>query len=140
MKQEKYIKLNGKIYYESELRLMSDQQLNDLVIECQYGIDEITAKKLDYENVNSANKDDDHFIDVINKFETASVYLQSDIILINKIIKQRKLMNREINELDWYKKYYDITSRVMTKRKWIKTCKLVTEESGVALENLVWRK
>lgn len=138
--KEKYVIINGATYYESQLNLMSDKQLKDLILKCQYGIEEIAAKKKDYQNVNFNNFDDEHFQEVLAKFDSASVYLQSDIVLLNNILKMREEDDTESNETIWYRKFYDVSTRMMSKRKWLKICNQVNEESGIELENLVWVK
>ena len=49
---ENFVKIDGITYFESQLRLMNEGQLNHLIERCQKGIDEIAMKKTDYENCN----------------------------------------------------------------------------------------
>ena len=130
MNSEKFIKVGGNVYYESQLRLMSNKQLNDLIEECQDSIEDIAAKKDDYKKNNSEPINSDHFWEVINKFESASVYLQSDIILISKILKEREPEN---NPADWYEAFYKIASKNMSIWKLNKFRQMTDESVGFAL-------
>lgn len=105
---ERYVKVDEILYYESELKLMNIKQLEDLIKRCQVGIDEIERKRQDYINNNYENPDIEHYEDVLKRFESASVFLQADIILITNIIKAKKHMMNAGNEIDWLRAFYNI--------------------------------
>lgn len=103
--KEKFIKINDEVYYESQLRLMSNNQLKELIDMCQKSIEDIADKKEDYKLKNEEPLNSEHFWKVIKSFESASIYLQADIILLSKILKSREPEN---DENEWYKKFYSI--------------------------------
>lgn len=134
--RERFVKLNGIIYYESQLELMSDNQLKALIKECQKGIEEIEAKSSDYRETNKDTDDIIHYQDVLNKFESASIYLQSDIVMIDKILKNRttdsKIEKFSEKELLWYKTYYEESKNsLFWKRVRDKTNQRIGYEIGV---------
>lgn len=111
--RERFVKLNGHVYYESQLQLMSDNQLRRLVKECLDGIKEIELKSNDYRETNKDTDDIIHYQDVLNKFESATIYLQSDIVMIDKILKERAAKDNYTvtyfseEEFVWLKKFYE---------------------------------
>lgn len=128
--RERFIKVDGKVYYESELNLMSSKQLKELIELCQRGIEDIEEKKADYKSNNTEPKNSDHFWEVIEKFESASIYLQSDIILISKILKKREPEN---DESEWYKEFYHTVSNNIAIWKVLRLKKITDEKVGFSI-------
>lgn len=108
---ENFVKIDGITYYESQLRLMNEKQLNDLIKKCQKGIDEVEMKKQDYQNCNYDTANLDHYYEVINKFQAASVYLQSDIVLISRILKNKSNTVSICDKNDWYQEFFHTAAR-----------------------------
>lgn len=127
---ERFVKVDGEIYYESQLVMMSNNQLKELIEKCQQGIEDIADKKEDYKLHNTEAQNSEHFWEVINKFESASVYLQTDIILISKILKTREPEN-DPNE--WYEEFYNIVSKNLPIWKKKKFADMTNESVGFKL-------
>lgn len=116
---EKFIKVMGQTFFESELRMMNEKQLKKLIEQCQLGIEEIDRKVADYK-LNGDMSDMDHFNKVIGNFNAASVYLQSDIVMINKIIKEKAGTTSVATTDDFYKKFYEVAKANLWKRTFAK--------------------
>lgn len=129
---ERYVKVNGKVHTESELYEMNEKQLKDLIKECQEGIEEIERKSEDYKVHNYDESNIEHYNQVLAKFKSASIFLQSDIVLINNILKLNK-PNPLIMELNWYKEYYKVINSCTLKCNQRKAEKIVTEKLGYSL-------
>lgn len=130
---EKFIKIDNNFYYESELILMSTKQLNDLIKICQERIDEIEYKKNDYKITNYESKDMEHYTEVINKFETASIYFQSDIVLLSNIIKSKKNAMSICEKNDWYEEFFKVSQSVVSKRKLKKINNITNSKLGYSI-------
>ncbi|MCQ2086534.1 MAG: hypothetical protein MJZ37_00460 [Bacilli bacterium] len=129
---DKYVKIDDRIYYESQMELMSEKQLYALIDECKNGIKEIEIRKNDYKVKNYDVNNLEHYNKVLQKFDSASVYLQSDIVLINKIIKAKRTAQLGNNE-DWYKTFIRNTKSCITKRKFDKIVKETDASMGFKL-------
>ena len=127
--QERFIKVNGRTYTESELCVMNEKELTDLIKECQNGIEEIERKSADYRANNYDVNNIEHYNEVLAKFKSASIFLQSDIVLINNILKSNE-PSPICKELNWYKAYFEITQNCITKRKHKKICEIASEKTG----------
>ncbi len=121
---EKYVKIDGRVYYESELKMMSDKQLNQLIDMCQLGIDEISQKKSNYLDNDCNGDDPEHSQAVLDKFDAVACYLQTDIVLINKIIKTRILED----DSDFYKVFYENAKISLWKRTFNKLEEITKEQ------------
>jgi CRISPR/Cas system CMR subunit Cmr4 (Cas7 group RAMP superfamily) len=95
IKMEKYIKIKENVYYESELSLMPDFQLRSLIEDCKSCIKEIEFKKKDYKQTSATENSERHNEHVFNLFDKTICYLQSDIVLLTKILKSKKTVNEE---------------------------------------------
>lgn len=131
---ENYVIIEGVKYTESTLRLMNEVQLNELIKKCQAGIDEIALKEEDYKNTNYDNSNMEHYYEVIRKFEAASVYLQSDIVLISKIIKTKANTESVCDRNNWFECFFSITSSVITKRKLKKIINETNKSLGYSIK------
>ena len=130
--QERFVKVNGKTYMESELRDMNEKQLRDLIKECQMGIEEIERKSADYRANNYDINNIEHYNEVLAKFKSASIFLQSDIVLINNIIKDNE-PSPLYKELNWYRAYFETAKTVIFKSKHNKICEVASEKVGYSL-------
>lgn len=133
--RERFIKVDGNVYYESELNMMSNGQLNSLIKECEKNIEEIDRKSNDYKLNNYDLSNLDHYQEVMAKFESASIYLQADIVLIDKILKQRKNaahVEDDTSELDynWCKEFVKLAKNNLLKGKWQKLYNKTCEMTG----------
>lgn len=115
---EKFIKVMGQTFTQSELEMMNEKQLQKLIEQCQLGIEEIDRKVADYK-INGDMSDMDHFNEVVGRFNAAAVYLQSDIVLINKIIKSKIHLGDVVGN-DFYKKFYEVAKKNLWKRTFAK--------------------
>lgn len=127
---ENFVIIEGEKYYESALRLMNEGQLNNLIKKCQAGIDEIAVKKADYEDKNYNSTDLDHYYEVIKKFNSASVYLQSDIVLISRILKAKSNNESICDRNDWFEEFFHITASKLSRRKMQKLIKITEDTLG----------
>ena len=130
--KEKFVKVDGEIYGESELQKMNSIQLNSLIIKCQQGIEEIEKKKSDYEKVNDGLEVDEHYRTVISKFNSASVYLQSDIVLITKVLRERDGFG--ITKENWLEEFFTVAKNNLPVWKFLKLKKITTEKIGCDYE------
>lgn len=137
--RERFVKLNGHVYYESQLQLMSDNQLRKLIKDCQDGIREIELKSDDYRINNKDTDDIIHYQDVLNKFESASIYLQSDIVMIDKILKDRAVKDNYTvtsfseEEFKWYKTFYENAKNTLLNMSFKNVERKTTEALGYSL-------
>lgn len=132
---ERFVKIGNNVYYESELNLMSDDQLKNIISRCQNGIDEISIKKADYELENKEFIDSEHCVSVLKKFSQASCYLQSDIVLIERILRNRKESYVDLDkELEWYKQFFKNTSNCILKSRFNNIVSVTNEICGYSLD------
>lgn len=136
MGYERFIKLNNVVYYESELRIMPDEQLKDLIQQCKQGIEEIQRKSDDYKMTNVYAEDQNHVKQTLEKFQSASVYLQSDILLINNILKERMLKSNYNDMSVWYKTFYNIAKTAIFRRRFNQIVKITNETVGFTPEGI----
>lgn len=134
MLKERFIKIEGSTYFESELRLMSDDQLRELISDCQTGITDISRKMEDYRTTNINTDDPEHYEDVLKRFESASVYLQSDIVLLSNILKERKFKSNAVDYSEWYKVFFEVTKNSVLKGKLKKLMNDTNKITGINME------
>lgn len=134
MLKERFIKIEGSTYFESELRLMSDDQLRELISDCQTGITDISRKMEDYRATNINTDDPEHYEDVLKRFESASVYLQSDIVLLSNILKERKFKSNAVDYSEWYKVFFEVTKNSVLKGKLKKLMNDTNKITGINME------
>lgn len=128
--KERFVKVGNDVYYESALVKMSDEQLREIISRCQDGINQINIKKDDYELINKCNTDDPHYIEVMRTFNQASCYLQSDIVLIDRILKSRR---EQPSEIEWYKCFVKNTFNCILRSRFRSIVDATNEQCGFSV-------
>ena len=109
---ERFVKLNDTVYYESTLRMLNEEQLKELIERCQAGIEETKKKLESFRNENYDENDIEHYEAVVKKFNSAIVYLESDIVLLEQIKRDKEFfaVPENDNNNEWYREFFNQAS------------------------------
>ena len=132
-KEERFVKIDGKIIYESDVKMMSVDEITQLLKECTNAIQEIAIKKSVYKASNKEPINSKKFLKQLNQYKIASIKLQQGVVWINELKKQ-KACEKHLDREHWFFCFYREALNSLPKRTFNKLRERTVERTGEDLE------
>ena len=104
--KERFVKIDDKVFFESQVKKMTLTELQDLLTDIDFHEREVSAKRKNYKNqylgkgdVEKFNKNMDNFRTILNSFHEAQKWISSTKRQLNKEVYKDDQINKVFVEL-----------------------------------------